>query len=157
MKRTDSARYEHILIALDGSQLAEKVLPYAQPLATQFESKVTLIQVVSVLGMTVPGRWQAELVPVLKQLREDALGYLGSVASSIGETGLTVDYEAPEGEPAPMIVQRATELGVDLIAMTTIGRTGIARVIFGSVADKILKTAPCPILLVRVGEDGQSA
>jgi nucleotide-binding universal stress UspA family protein len=106
--------------------------------------------------MPVPAPWQAELVPVLKQLREDALGYLSPIATSLGDSGLTVDFEAPEGEPAPIIVQRATELDVDLIAMTTIGRTGIEKVIFVSVADKILKTAPCPILLVRVGEDNQT-
>jgi len=133
------------------------VLPYVQPLATQFSAKVTLIQVVSLLGMPVPGRWQADLVPVLNELREDAVGYLSSLANSLGDSGLTVDYEVPEGEPASVIVQRATELGVDVIAMTTIGRSGIARLIFGSVADKILKTAPCPILLVRASEDGQSA
>jgi nucleotide-binding universal stress UspA family protein len=157
MQRTDPKRYEHILVALDGSQFAEKVLPYVQPLATQFGSRVTLIQVVSLLGMPVPERWQAEMAPVLAQLREDALGYLSSLATSLGESGMTVDYEAPEGEPAPVIVQRATELGADLIAMTTIGRSGIERVIFGSVADKILKTSACPILLVRASEEAGSA
>jgi nucleotide-binding universal stress UspA family protein len=50
-----------------------------------------------------------------------------------------------------VIVQRARELGVDLIAMTTSGRGGLERTLFGSVADKVLRTADCPILLVRVG------
>lgn len=95
-------------------------------------------------------------MPVVQELREGALGYLRSLAAEFRESGLTVDYEAPEGEPATVIVRRASELGAGLIAMTTIGRSGIARVIFGGIADKILKTSPCPILLVRTSEEGQS-
>lgn len=151
-READGKSYQHIVVALDGSELAERVLPYVQPLATQFNATVTLIEVVSLLGVPIPDHWHYDLTPVIDALHQDALDYLGGVAERLRDAGLTVEYEAPMGEPATTIVGRADELGADLIAMTTIGRTGIERVIFGSVADKVLKTASVPILLIRTGD-----
>ncbi len=149
---TESEDYQHIVVALDGSKLAEGVLPYVRSLARRFDSKITLVQVISVLGMPVPDRWQHDLTPVIEALHEEAIEYLNGVATRLREAGLTVDFEAPEGEPATVIVRRTHDLGANLIALTSIGRTGISRVIFGSVADKVLKTAQTPILLVRADE-----
>ena len=67
---------------------------------------------------------------------------------------LTVNTEHPEGPAADEIVKRATELGVSLILMTTHGRSGLGRVVFGSTADSVLRHAPCPVLLVRVTDEG---
>ena len=125
-----------------------------QPLATQFDTTLTLIQVVSPLPFMVgtTNEWHYDFTPMMDALHQDALDYLSGVAGRVQDAGLTVEYEAPVGEPATTIVDRADEVGADLSAMTTIGRTGIGRVIFGSVADKVLKTASVPILLVRTGD-----
>jgi nucleotide-binding universal stress UspA family protein len=149
---TEGKQLRRIVVALDGSQLAEHVLPYVRSLATQFDSTVTLIEVVPPLVMPIRDHWHYDFAPAIDALHQDALDYLSEVAGRLRDAGLTVEYEAPMGEPATTVVGRAGELGADLIAMTTIGRTGMGRVIFGSVADKVLKIASVPILLIRTGD-----
>jgi nucleotide-binding universal stress UspA family protein len=78
---------------------------------------------------------------------------LQGLASRLKGQGLTVDFEEPEGDPADTVTRRAQELGADLIAMTTHGRTGLGRLLLGSVAESVIRKAPCPVLLVRVHED----
>ncbi len=77
--------------------------------------------------------------------RED----LGRVASSLRERGLTVEAEVAEGEPASVIVERADELGVDLVAMGTHGAGAIERLFLGNVARRVVQQAGCPVLSVR--------
>jgi nucleotide-binding universal stress UspA family protein len=65
-------------------------------------------------------------------------------------SGLSVDTEQVDGAPAEVIVQRARDLGAGLIMMTTHGRSGLRRVLLGSVAEAVLHDAPCPVLLVKL-------
>ena len=142
--------YNHILVALDGSEAAEQILPQVQMLQRTMGSRVTLISVVSLLQGLLPEPSHADLKPVLQEVEGETQSYLNRVAERLQREGGTVDVEYPEGAPAETIVRRATELQVDLLALTTRGRGGIDRTLFGSVADKVLRTAPCPILLVRM-------
>jgi len=145
----DSA-YNHILVALDGSEAAEQILPHVQVLQRKMGSHVTLISVVSLLQGLLPEPSHADLEPVLREVEGETQSYLKGVVNRLQQDGAVVDFECPEGAPADTIVRRATELQVDLLALTTRGRGGIERTLFGSVADKVLRTAPCPILLVRL-------
>jgi nucleotide-binding universal stress UspA family protein/CBS domain-containing protein len=154
--------YRHMLITLDGSKLAEQVLPYVEALAEQTRSKVTVVRAITPLeaaflgqipvGTTV-GSPPVERTPITEDMRLDAVEYLTAMQDRLKSLGLEVACEYPEGPPAEMIVQRARHLGVDLIAMTTHGRSGLRRAIHGSVAEQVLKTAPCPVLLVRATEE----
>lgn len=153
--------YEHLLVALDGSSTAESVLDHAVALATAFHSQVTLLQATvsaetllaesaspNSVGDVAP---LVDPTPIVEAERESTAEYLQRVAAQLQSRGLTaVAIEEPEGPPAEAIVNRATELGVSLLLMTTRGRGGLGRMVFGSVADSVLRHAPCPVLLVRV-------
>jgi nucleotide-binding universal stress UspA family protein len=151
--------YRRILVALDGSATAEQVLPHVEALAERFGSTVVLLRAV-----TPPERLMAAVVEpgtgvgvdpetfqnIGQAERADAREYLEKTAQRLEARGLSVDIEAPEADAADVIVARASEQDVDLIAMTTHGRGGLGRLIFGSVAEAVLRAAPCPVLLVRV-------
>jgi nucleotide-binding universal stress UspA family protein len=150
-----------VLVALDGSSTAERVLEHAEALAGAFHSTITLIRATvsadTLMAETAsPGNSAGEVgmmvdpTPILEADRADATEYLDSVAQRLRQVGVTVNTDRPEGPAAEQIVARATALGVTLILMTTHGRSGLGRLVFGSVADSVLRHAPCPVLIVRV-------
>jgi CBS domain-containing protein/nucleotide-binding universal stress UspA family protein len=154
-------RYERILVALDGSALAERVFTSIEPLAQQFGSRVILLRVLTpahVPGVaegaedtTSASRPAAGADPTAADAaRREAMRYLTAVQQRLAAQGLTVQSECPEGPPGEMILRRARQLGADLIALTTHGRTGIDRLLLGSVAEDVVRRAPCPVHLVRV-------
>jgi nucleotide-binding universal stress UspA family protein len=84
--------------------------------------------------------------------RADAVEYLDTIAIRMRQRKLKVNVEHHAGAADRVIVDRATELGASLILMTTHGRGGLGRLVFGSVADAVLRHAACPVLLVRITE-----
>ena len=153
--------YRRILVALDGSELAERILPHVEALSEKFGAAVTLLRATTppetLLAATAQGGTVVEPpidpTPVVEAEEEDAENYLRAVADRLRRDGVTIDAEHSEGDPAQTILSRARELPADLIAMTTHGRGGLGRVVFGSVADEVLRHASCPVLLVRIPED----
>ncbi len=137
--------YEHLLVALDGSPHAEKVLDHAEALAIAFRSTITLLRA------TVAAEQLLAETASSGGTLGDGAAY--GVAARLRQHNVTVNTEHPEGPAADEIVKRATELGISLILMTTHGRGGLGRVVFGSTADSVLRHAPCPVLLVRVSEE----
>jgi nucleotide-binding universal stress UspA family protein len=89
---------------------------------------------------------------IVETEREAALAYLSAVADRLRHRGLSVRYEQRQGEPAAVIIQRALELRADMIAMATHGHGGLRRLVYGSIADDVARNAPCPVMLVRAGE-----
>jgi nucleotide-binding universal stress UspA family protein len=155
--------YERILVPLDGSEFAEQVLPYAEALAEKFGSQVILLTVVvptspaivpTPIGLPVAqpiSPYTAEaLSEAMEDMQQESEQYLQAVAKRLKDQGMHVDHEVVEGWPADVIVERSKEAGASLIAMTTHGRGGLGRLVMGSVADEVLRKAPCPVLLVRV-------
>jgi nucleotide-binding universal stress UspA family protein len=158
--------YGKILVPLDGSKLAEVVLPYVQELARRFDSEVTLIQVIAPLSKLVAETVPAGLEPTgaaaavgveaaseaLKAEREGARSYLEGVAERLKAEKVKVRAEVVEGAAGDAIVQYAHGHAMDLIAMTTHGRSGLLRLVFGSTADEVLRRAGTPVLLIRCRE-----
>lgn len=148
--------FQKILVPLDGSSLAEEVLPYAAGLAEVCGSTVVLLQVISVVR---PGLAMAELSgPTggaelveedLQMEEEKARTYLEWTAEPLRGRGLEVETATVRGVPATAIVQFARENGVDLIAISTHGRSGLGRLVFGSVADQVLRESGLPVLLIK--------
>ena len=156
--------FEHLLVALDGSPAAERVLDHAEALADAFHSTITLLRATisaemfvaeTAGGETVVGDVGATLdpTPVLDADRAAAVDYLNALAERFRRRNLKVNLEHPQGAANEVIVERATALGVSLILMTTHGRSGLGRMVFGSTADSVLRHAACPVLLVRVTDD----
>jgi nucleotide-binding universal stress UspA family protein len=154
--------YRRMLVALDGSTVAERVLPHVEALAGQFGSTVLLLRAVTPPDRLVAATTEVSsgiavnpepLLEAEQAEREEAQTYLQRVGGRLEALGLSVTVETPEADAARSIVERAQEIGADLIAMTTHGRGGLGRLVFGSVADGVLRSAPCPVLLVRVHEE----
>ena len=142
---------QHILVPLDGSQTAEQVLPSAALVARAVGAQICLFQVPIVQPATsFGGEWF--FLPTTGEFDEDerqALAYLEGVAEGLRDKGLQVSTATQIGPVAESIIEYAEANQVDLIAMCTHGRTGLARWAMGSVADRVLHAGSLPILLVR--------
>lgn len=143
-----------VLVALDGSKLAESSLDYALQLVDS-RSKLVLLSVVQVPQYPIYDFYPspAPMIPQYETGINDALkiarDYLDRLAASVRErTSATVVYEVEAGEPWEMIVQRAQAHSADCIVMSTHGRSGVGRLIFGSVTHKVLAEALCPVFVV---------
>ena len=140
--------YNKILVPLDGSPLAETVLPYAEELARAFESQMRLRQVVEppiVYAEAGGGIYPVDITP----LKEQAERYLTEVDERLEAKGLKCRWVVLEEPVAEGILDYAELEEVDLIAMSTHGRSGLGRWLYGSVAQRVLQGATCPILLIR--------
>ncbi len=148
--------YKKILVALDGSQPSEGILPYARSLSKTFKIPVELLQVIDpqVLMPSVAAR-HGRYHDIMAAERNYSSNYLERVATSFSEPS-SVNYSVEIGRPAEVIVDRAAAQAGTLIAMTTHGRSGITRWLLGSVAEKVLHAATNHLLLVRVTERTKS-
>lgn len=137
-----------ILVPLDGSALAELALPKAIELARGARGALLLLRAAE--AHTLPG-----VDPTDAQVRvvEEAEAYLAHVAARLETAdGPPVETSVWYGPPAVAIVEAARLRGIDLIVMTTHGRSGLPRLFFGSVAESVLRGTATPILLIRPPE-----
>jgi nucleotide-binding universal stress UspA family protein len=139
-------KLDMILVPLDGSPLAETALTTAQRLIEDHpDAKVLLLRAAE--ATTLPGGDPIEdQVTVVREAQE----YLDAVAARLRAAGLrNVETSVWYGAPAPAIVEAARVSKVDVIVMSTHGRSGLGRLLLGSVAESVLRETPTPILLVR--------
>jgi nucleotide-binding universal stress UspA family protein len=146
-----------ILVPLDGSELAESILPFVEEFARLTGASLGLMQVIEPQPEAV-GRWEAApsaLEEALAAAGRRAQRYLTGLAARLAPAGLGIRTEVTSGPTAETIIQRSRAF--DLVAMATHGRSGIGRWVYGSVADKVLRGASVPVLLVRARADGAAA
>jgi nucleotide-binding universal stress UspA family protein len=146
--------FKRLLVPLDGSGLAETALPAAVSLAQQFNSRLILLRVVrppEVTGQTSGGISYGEFVADLRERAiMEAEQYLHSQQGVLRQQGLHVDVLVAQGQNvAELILDNSVDLDIDTIVMSTHGRGGLSRWVFGSVADKVLRRANVPVLLIR--------
>ncbi len=151
--------FNSILVPLDGSKLAESAVPTALQLASRFDGEVTLLRVVQpphLMLTNATGMVYAELFATLRdQAMEEAATYLKGFQGSLQQQGYNVRTRIVEGEPvAEAILDSMVATHTNIVVMSTHGRGGLSRWVFGSVADKILQHATVPILLIRAKDDG---
>ncbi len=137
--------FKKILVPLDGSTLAEGIIPRVEWLAKIHDAEVTLLRVA--VAHTFPG-----MDPVQHQVAvvREAEEYLAQVEENLKSVGVKTQAVVRYGHEAQEIVEHARDRDFDLIAMSTHGRTGITQFVLGSVASKVIHTATVPILLCRV-------
>ena len=147
--------YTQIIVPVDGSTLAEGVLPYVRSLARQLELPVTLLQVIDpeVVSSYTTARDMSQYDTIMAAMKVSSDEYLRKAASLFGEP-LKVDSLIEMGSPADTIVRVAARDSRALIAMATHGRSGFQRWTMGSVADKVLHAASNHLLLIRPREEG---
>jgi nucleotide-binding universal stress UspA family protein len=146
-------RLETILVPLDSSALAEAALPAASELAHRSGGRLVLVQIPTVPGYVTGIPETAGWIPkFLREQSESALAYLREKAAALSESGLAVDVDVEivtAGTVAEGILASAREHAADVIVMSTHGRTGLGRWVFGSVADELLRLTDRPIWVVR--------
>jgi len=143
--------FERILIALDGSPRAEQILSQITRILKREDSELLLLRVVDIPehagGMELA---RALDIPALRRAeREEAQKYVHDLARRLAAKGAKVHGRIAEGPAAQTILETARAEGATLIAMTTHGRTGVARWLMGSVAEKVARASDVPLLLVR--------
>ena len=145
--------YQKIMAPLDGSELAECILPHLEAISKGCGVRdVILVRVVEPLELPTRGGLafsQDELDQMEAGRRSEAENYFKQLVSRLQEQGLSVQSEILEGKAAESIAEYAEKNGVDLIVIATHGRSGISRWYWGSVADCILRSACVPVLMVR--------
>jgi nucleotide-binding universal stress UspA family protein len=134
--------FQKILVCLDGSKLAEQIVPYVTEQAAQFGSSLVLFQVVSLSAIPAPDT-------MLRDAEVAAVDYLSGLATPLRERGLKAQCVTMIGHPAETIVSYAEENKFDLVALATHGRSGLKRMVFGSVADYVVRKSGLPILLIK--------
>ena len=139
--------FKRILVPLDGSPLSAHAADLAIDLATALQAELAFVHVIEPSETVAPvgGLPPGELRKVVQQEARDVL----DAATSRSHVEPPAWRFLKEGKPAPEIVAAAKEWGADLIVMGTHGRSGLGRVVLGSVAQAVVHAAPCPVLLVR--------
>ena len=148
--------FRTVVVPLDGSTLAESALPAAQWIASKLGLEIVLIQVVQPFYPAIPHPDPHLFTPGLTINSKDvATDYLNEQAARLRETGLSVAVRVEEGQTPQRILDVAEESGDAVIAMSTHGRTGLTRWLFGSVADRVVRASPRPVLLIRPSKETQ--
>lgn len=148
--------FKQLLVPLDGSDLAEKALPAALELAEKFDSIITLLCVTEIPHIIAGAGSRVEtkmVVDLREQAHHQALNYIESLEATLTEQGYSVKGQVIRGiQVADTILDAVQAVEADTIVMSTHGRTGLSRWVYGSIADKLLRHATVPVLLIRSQE-----
>ncbi len=150
--------YSKVIVPLDGSDLAEQALPYAELVAGSLSVPLELVQAYDVLPSNVLGSRSPRIADQLQMgARERAEASLAPARQRLEAAGFAVNIATQRGQPADVIVvQAGTDPGA-LVVMCTHGRGGISRWVMGSVTDKVLHIVPNPMLIVRATVTGPAS
>ena len=150
--------FSSILVPLDFSASSERALRVGASLAARYAARLTLLHVVH-LPMPVPTFDGTDVIVdyevLTKHSEEAARAELGRLLEVTGLTG-KAETLLEIGDPVTTILDAIDDRRVDLVVMGTHGRTGLSRLIMGSVTDRVLRTAPCPVLAVREEADAEA-
>lgn len=141
--------YRRILVPLDGSSLAERILPHIEELALKFQSKVVFLQVIEpgeIIRRLQGDTFEAGL---LKEKHEEATAYLAACRGEFRDKGVNAKSLVEVGPVVQSIINVAAREESDLIAMASHGRTGLPQLFYGSVAAGVLHKIDRPLLLIR--------
>ncbi|MDD2898641.1 MAG: universal stress protein [Desulfuromonadaceae bacterium] len=143
--------FTRILTAIDFSENSECAFDYALTLAAQFSAELTIIHVINepvdLRGFYVP---HISFEQLEKEIEESAVKMMENFCSS--KLGSFSNYKTAivTGVPSDEITLTAENIGASLIVLGTHGRTGLDRILFGSTAERVVRSAPCPVLTVRL-------
>jgi nucleotide-binding universal stress UspA family protein len=145
--------YNRIIVPLDGSKLAECVVPHVKTVAANCElSDITLVRVVEppkAVALDTP-LTAAQLANVEEQERIEAERYLEKMVAEFKFNGTRIETKVVTGDAAKEIAKAADSAAADLVVIATHGRSGIKRWVLGSVADQVMRASCVPVLMVRV-------
>ena len=145
--------YQHIMVPIDGSDLAECVLPHVEAIASGCNVvKVTLVRVVAPFHLH---DYAEEKLPTKERQRlgakgkENAQNYLDKIVEQLKNKGIAAQAEVLVGDPVKELVNYENKNDVDLVVISTHGRSGISEWVWGSVTDRIMRSSCVPVMMVR--------
>lgn len=147
--------YKNVVVPLDGSELAECVFPHVETVVKGCkEPNIILLRVVEpvriMFGEEYPSSITFEQIQQAEDLKkEEAEKYLNRISEKLAKAGIKTTVKIMSGNPAQAIVDYVDHNNIDLVILATHGRSGVSRWIWGSVADRILRSICIPIFMVR--------
>jgi nucleotide-binding universal stress UspA family protein len=135
--------WKRIVVALDGSERSEAILPEAVKLARKLGASIELVRVATPVVAAGAGEAPIVLPP------EDPMPYLKGVAARLEREGVKAGAVALEGRASEALLAHLNESAAPLLCMATHGRSGLVRLLLGSVAEEVVRRSPCPVLLRR--------
>jgi nucleotide-binding universal stress UspA family protein len=150
-------KIEHILVPTDFSEFSRYALDYAITIAKTFEAKITLLHITNENELVALQQVSAYFEPgkledLLKQRESEDRKQLDGFISPELKKGIEVETLHKVGIPFVEIIRTAKEKAVDLIVIATHGRSGLSHILFGSVAEKVVRKSTCPVLSIRPRE-----
>ena len=139
--------FHTLLLPLDGSELAEKALPWAEELVKKLRTQLCLLRVYSPLPGVVMGEL-SNLDEIMKAQQRTASSYLGEFSRKLKKKGMEAQTEVVEGNAPEEILEYTRRHHIDLVVMSTHGRSGLGRWVLGSVTDRVVRAGEVPVLVV---------
>ena len=148
--------YDTVLVPTDGSRTAERAADHGIGLARTYDADLHVLFVVDVAELIELGYVgdRADFEAKIEPLEAEAKCAVGAIRARADEEGVRVLAVVRQGDPVETILEYVDEIDADLIVMGTRGRRGLARYLLGSVAERILRRAPVPVLTVGDPPDG---
>ena len=142
--------YRKILVPLDGSKRADRILPHVEELAKRYKAKVIFLQIVEYKTITTPeGAFINLSDQEFDRAKKQAETYLAGIQGEFREKNIESQTHVTYGPVVDKIIGMAAQEGVDLIALASHGRSGLSRVFYGSVAAGLLHRVDRPLLIIR--------
>jgi nucleotide-binding universal stress UspA family protein len=144
------AHIRRILVPVDFSEHSRDALRYAVDLGAIFDAELILVFVVESMGYPADlGYGQVAIPQIERELSDRGRAELERIAREYVGGKLPVKFHVPAGRPFVEIIKAAREFEADMIVIATHGHTGMEHILFGSTAEKVVRKAPCPVLVVR--------
>jgi nucleotide-binding universal stress UspA family protein len=145
--RTAKHAITTILVPTDFSEYSRQALSYAEMLAKTFDAKIVLIHVIDTVSYVVSE--SVQWTDVYARLEGIIQPMLEGLIREAEKRGVAAESKLTQGVPYDQIIKTAENVNADLVVMATHGRTGVRHVLLGSVAERVVRLAPCPVLTVR--------
>jgi nucleotide-binding universal stress UspA family protein len=145
------SQIKRMLIPTDFSAASSLALQYGLDMAFRYGASIHLMHVIEdpAFSTVYPDAYFAELPDLMKRLTEDSEKQLADAVAKCAAANVPATSQVVVGRPARAIAKEALDRGTDLIVMGTHGRSGFAHLVLGSVAERVIRTSPCPVLTVR--------
>lgn len=149
-KRSVQMRINRILVPIDFSDYSKDALHYAVDLGRHFKAEIILTFVIESVGYPADlGYGQVAIPAIERELGERGRTELQRLAERYIGNDLRFRIHVPTGRPFVEIIRATEEFETDLVIIATHGHTGVEHILFGSTAEKVVRKAPCPVLVVR--------
>jgi universal stress protein A len=152
MRRCDMISIQGVLVPVDFSKESLLAAKFGASMAEEYKTRLYVLHVMEPIHPSLRGYiadFEAFQQKMIAQARED----LENVIPKSVKDRIPVECILEMGNPTYVIVEKAKELGVDVVVIATHGRTGLAHVMLGSVAEKVIRHAPCPVFVIRNPKD----